>query len=69
MAGKNTVAWQDTMGPSFEEPENPEYDVAAIKQPTANTPAYAELFNDIFQKLINNTAAVKRLAEEAVQRA
>ena len=66
MAGKNTVAWQDTMGPSFEEPENPEYDVAAIKQPTANTPAYAELFNDIFQKLINNTAAVKRLAEEAV---
>ncbi len=66
MAGKNTVAWQDTMGSPFEESENPEYNVAAIKKPTANTPAYAELFNDIFQKLIDNTAAVKKLAEEAV---
>ena len=66
MAGKNTVAWQDTMGSPFEESEHPEYNVAAIKKPTANTPAYAELFNDIFQKLIDNTAAVKKLAEEAV---
>ena len=66
MAGKNTVAWQDTVGSPFEESENPEYNVAAIKKPTANTPAYAELFNDIFQKLIDNTAAVKKLAEEAV---
>lgn len=58
--------WRETMGAPFAEAEEPQYDVGAIRRATANTPAYAELFNDIFQKLIDNTAAVKKLAEEAV---
>ena len=67
MAENNNPTWQDTMGPPFEEPENPEYDVAAIQKTTTDTPAHAEVFNSIFQKLVNNTAAVKKLAESRAE--
>lgn len=59
----NNTDWRETMGPPFEIPEDPEYDVSEIKQPTMQTPAHAEMFNEIFQRLIINTAAVKKLAE------
>lgn len=56
-------AWEDTMGEPFAVPENPLYDAAGIKRPTTNTPAHAAMFNEIFQRLVTNIAAVKGIAD------
>lgn len=55
--------WRETMGAPFAEAEEPQYDVGAIRRATTDTPAHAEMFNGVFQQLIDNTAAVKRMAE------
>lgn len=55
--------WEDTMGEPFVVPENPLYDATGIKRPTTNTPAHAAMFNEIFQRFITNTAAVKAIAD------
>ena len=55
--------WRETMGAPFAEAEEPQYDVGAIRRATTDTPAHAEMFNGVFQQIIDNTAAVKRMAE------
>ena len=55
--------WRETMGAPFAEAEEPQYDVGAIRRATTDTPAHAEMFNGVFQQLIDNTAAGKRMAE------
>ena len=52
-------SWQDTMGEPYPIPENPVYDASNILRPTTMTPAHADMFNEIFSRLIVNTAAVK----------
>lgn len=56
-------SWQDTMGDPYQVPENPIYDVSGILRPTTKTPAHAEMFNEIFSRLIINIAAVKLIAD------
>ena len=55
--------WRETMGAPFEESENPEYNVSGIRKTTTDTPAHADMLNGIVQGLIDNTAAVKKVAE------
>ena len=55
--------WRETMGAPFEESENPEYNVSGIRKTTTETPAHADMLNGIVQGLIDNTAAVKKIAE------
>ena len=56
-------SWQDTMGEPYPIPENPVYDASNILRPTTMTPAHADMFNEIFSRLIVNTAAVKSIAD------
>lgn len=55
--------WRETMGAPFEESENPEYNVSGIRKTTTDTQAHADMLNGIVQGLIDNTAAVKKIAE------
>ena len=56
-------SWQDTMGEPYQIPDNPVYDASNILRPTTMTPAHADMFNEIFSRLIVNTAAVKSIAD------
>ena len=54
-------SWQDTMGEPYQIPDNPVYDASNILRPTTMTPAHADMFNEIFSRLIVNTARLRAL--------
>ena len=50
----------------YEMPENPVYDESIRRLENTDRACAEDVFNPLFQKLINNTHAVKRLAEKGV---